>query len=84
MSNTCRQCKYFKKTTDLNNVANSQGTCLRYPPKPFVIPQQTARGEINLAIVPARPTVETTDFCGEFDLRNPPEKYKPPLSTEIS
>lgn len=66
MSGNCRQCSFFKKTVDLANVANSQGICMRYPPKPFVVPSQGARGEVQLAIVPARPTVETTDFCGEF------------------
>lgn len=61
MQPTCKKCKYFRKAVDLNNVASSTGICLRYPPKPFPVPQQ---GQI--AMLSARPNVESDDFCGEF------------------
>lgn len=71
MQNACRQCKYFRKAVDLNNVASTTGICLRYPPKPFPVPQQ---GQI--AMLSARPNVESGDFCGEFvsNLAFPPQE----------
>lgn len=66
----CRQCVFFKKVVDLSNVASATGVCYRYPPKPFPIPQQGGQ----IGILPARPTIDGDDFCGEFKVA--PESMK--------
>lgn len=69
VSKKCVNCRFFA-VGEVTQIAEKTGLCNRYPPAVAAIgvPQRNMAGDIQMGVmnVVTRPTVKTSDYCGEF------------------
>lgn len=67
---TCGRCHWYQRTTNVQDLSAKQGTCHLGPPTVTSIsfPQQGVQGiQIQVQTLSQFPTVQATQYCGQFE-----------------